>query len=124
MCGNRDEGRAMALRAQKLNPRDPRGWLMSGVLALASVIDEDYAEAARLAEQALAQNGRFAVALRVLAVALVKLGQTEQARIAVSTLLRVEPDLTVSAFFARIPVPLASMARTYAESLQIAGLPE
>lgn len=124
MCGNRDEGRAMALRAQKLNPRDPRGWLMSGVLALASVIDEDYAEAARLAEQALAQNGRFAVALRVLAVALVKLGQTEQARIAVGTLLRVEPDLTVSAFFARIPVPLASMARTYAESLQIAGLPE
>lgn len=124
MCGNVREGRAMVLRAKALNPRDPHGWLTAGVLALAAIIEEDYSEAVRLAEQALTQNARFSVALRVLAVALVKLGEVERARRVANELLRIEPDLTVSAFFARIPMPLADMAKTYAEALEIAGLPK
>ena len=44
----------MVVRAQRLNPRDPRGRLMSGVMAIVAVIDEDYAEAVRWAERALA----------------------------------------------------------------------
>ena len=124
MCGNQDAGREMVARAQRLNPRDPRGWLMSGVMAIAAVIDEDYAEAVRWAERALAQNRRFAVALRVVAVALVRLGQHDRARQAVRELLEIEPELTISGFFARIPVPLESMAKAYANALKTAGLPE
>ena len=123
MCGNQAEGRAMVERAHRLNPRDPRGWLMSGAMAIAAVVDEDYADALRWAERALAQNQRFAVALRVMAVASVKLGQMNRARQAVQALLEIEPGLTVSGFFARIPVPLESMARAYAEALTAAGLP-
>ncbi len=123
MCGNQQAGREMAARAQRLNPRDPRGWLMSGVMAIAAVIDENYPEALRWADQALAQNRHFAVALRVVAVASVKLGQPDRARHAVQQLLEIEPELTVSGFFARIPVPLESMAKTYAEALEEAGLP-
>jgi tetratricopeptide (TPR) repeat protein len=124
MCGNRDAGREMVSRARRLNPRDPRGWLMSGVMAIAAVIDEDYEEALRWAEHALSQNRRFAVALRVVAVALVRLGQRDRARRVVRELLEIEPELTVSRFFARIPVPLESMAKTYAEALKAAGLPD
>jgi TolB-like protein/Flp pilus assembly protein TadD len=124
MCGNQDAGREMVARAQRLNPRDPRGWLMSGVMAIAAVIDEDYAEAVRWAERALAQNRRFAVALRVVAVALVRLGEQDRARQAVRELLEIEPELTISGFFARIPVPLESMAKAYADALKTAGLPE
>jgi TolB-like protein/Flp pilus assembly protein TadD len=124
MCGNQAQGRAMVARAQRLNPRDPRGWLMSGVMAIAAVIDEDYGEAARWADRALAQNRRFAVALRAAAVARVKLGQQDGARQAVQELLEVEPELTISGFFARIPVPLDSMVQTYADALKAAGLPE
>ncbi|MEA2788063.1 MAG: hypothetical protein QOG73_469 [Acetobacteraceae bacterium] len=124
MCGNQGAGREMVARARRLNPRDPRGWLMSGVMAIAAVIDEDYAEAVRWAERALAQNRRFAVALRVVAVARVRLGEQDRARQAVRELLEIEPDLTVSGFFARIPVPLESMAKTYADALKTAGLPE
>jgi TolB-like protein/Flp pilus assembly protein TadD len=124
MCGNQGAGREMVARAQRLNPRDPRGWLMSGVMAIAAVIDEDYAEAVRWAERALAQNRRFAVALRVLAVALVRLGEQDRARQAVRELLEIEPELTISGFFARIPVPLESMAKAYADALKTAGLPE
>ncbi|RFB78266.1 winged helix-turn-helix domain-containing protein [Methylovirgula sp. 4M-Z18] len=123
MCGNGGNGRAMVERAQRLNPRDPRGWLMSGVMALAAVIDENYAEALRWAERSLAQNRRFAPALRVVAVANVKLGRLDRARTAVAELLEIEPGLTISGFFARIPVPLESMAKTYADALKAAGLP-
>ncbi len=123
MCGNGTDGRAMVERAQRLNPRDPRGWLMSGVIALAEAIDEHYAEALAWADRALAQNRRFAVALRVTAVACVKLGEPDRARKAVVELLDIEPDLTVSGLFARIPFPLERMAKTYADALQQAGLP-
>ena len=124
MCGNQAQGREMLLRARRLNPRDPRDWFSAGALAIADVIDRNYTEAISWADKALAQNRRFAVALRVLAVALVKTGQQPRAAQTVKELLAIEPDLTISAFFARIPVPLADLARTYAEALRLAGLPD
>ncbi|HJS87379.1 MAG TPA: winged helix-turn-helix domain-containing tetratricopeptide repeat protein [Acetobacteraceae bacterium] len=124
MRGNQGTGREMIARARRLNPSDPRGWLMSGAMAIAAVIDGNYAEAVTWAEKALAQNRRFAVALRVLAVALVKIGRRGRAAQVVQELLKIEPALTISGFFTRIPVPLESMARTYAEALRAAGLPE
>lgn len=123
MNGHVEEGRAMVERAQRLNPRDPRGWLADGVLSLAGVIEEDWPIALRWAEKSLAQNRRFAVALRVAAVAHVKLGQIERARGAVADLLEIEPGLTISGLFTRIPFPLERMAHTYAEALALAGLP-
>ena len=123
MCGRQAVGREMVVRARQLSPRDPRGWLMSGVLAITAVIDEDFAEALLWAERALVQNARFAVALRVAAVALVKLGEPERAKKAVQDLLAVEPGLTVSGFFARIPVPVDSMRQTYGDALREAGVP-
>jgi tetratricopeptide (TPR) repeat protein len=123
MCGNGAEGRAMVARAQRLNPRDPRGWLMSGVMAVAALIDGDDSAAIDWAERALAQNRRFAVALRVLAVAHVRLGRLDLARDAVAEMLAIEPQLTISGFLARIPFPLERTAKLYAEALAIAGLP-
>ena len=49
-------------RAQRLNPRDPRGWFMSGVRAIAAIVEGNYPEAVAWAEKALAQSRRFAVA--------------------------------------------------------------
>ena len=95
MCGNQGVGRGMIVRARRIAPRDPRGWLTSGALALAAIVDENYPEAATWAERALAQNRRFAVALRALAVACVKLGEVERARRAVEELVAIEPELTV-----------------------------
>ena len=123
MNGRVAEGRAMVERAQRLNPRDPRGWLADGVLALASVIEEDYPAALRWAEKSLAQNRRFAVVMRVAAVAYVKLGQMDRARRVVEDLLAIEPGLTISGLFERIPFPLDRMVRTYADALSAAGLP-
>lgn len=124
MRGQQQAGRALLDRARRLNPLDPHGWFVSGALAIAAIIDENYAEAIAWADKALLQNRRFAVALRALAVALVKTGAHERAAQVVEELLTIEPELTVSAFFARIPVPVESMAKTYADALKAAGLPE
>jgi hypothetical protein len=114
----------MIERARRLNPRDPRGWFMSGAMGIAAIMDENYPEAVIWAERALIQNRRFAVALRVLAVALVKVGQRDRAAQVVRDMLAIEPELTVSGFLTRIAVPDEAMARTYAEALREAGLPE
>jgi TolB-like protein len=124
MAGNQAAGRELILRAQRLNPRDPRGWFGSAAMAICAVADEDFAEAIRWADRALAQNRRFAVALRVLIVALVKSGALARAAQVAQELLTVEPELTVSTFRSRIPFPVASMAATYAEALHAAGVPE
>ena len=124
MRGNQPAGREMVERARRLSPRDPRRWFMSGAMAIAAIIDENYPEAITWAEKALVQNRRFAVALRALAVALVQIGQRDRAAQIVQELLTIEPKLTISGFLTRIPVPLQSMARTYAEALRAAGLPE
>ncbi|WP_441242226.1 winged helix-turn-helix domain-containing tetratricopeptide repeat protein [Tardiphaga sp. 768_D3_N2_1] len=124
MRGQQQAGRALLDRTRHLNPLDPHGWFVSGALAIAAIIDENYTEAIGWADKALLQNRRFAVALRALAVALVKTGEHERAAQVVEELLTIEPELTVSAFFARIPVPVESMAQTYAAALKAAGLPE
>ncbi|WP_146687002.1 winged helix-turn-helix domain-containing tetratricopeptide repeat protein [Bradyrhizobium canariense] len=124
MRGNQATGRRMIERALRLSPREPRGWFMSGAMAIAAIIDQNYPEAVSWAEKALVQNRRFAVALRALAVALVQTGQRDRAEQVVQELLKIEPELTISGFLTRIPVPLETMARTYAEALRSAGLPE
>jgi TolB-like protein len=124
MRGNQNAGRTMVERARRLSPRDPRGWFTSAALAIAAVADEDYGGAIAWAEKALTQNRRFAVALRVLIVALVKVGEGERASLIARELLEIEPDLTVSGFFKRIPFPRDTLAATYAGALRAAGVPE
>ena len=124
MRGNQAAGRGMIERAQRLNPRDPRGWFAFGAMAIAAVADENYPEAIQWAEKALTQNRRFAAALRVLIVALVKLGEMDRAGAIARELLVVEPELTISGFFKRIPFPRDTMATTYAAALRAAGVPE
>ena len=97
---------------------------MSGALSISALIDENYQEAIAWSEKALVQNRRFAVALRVLTVALVNVGQRDRAAEVARELLKIEPELTVSGFLARIPFPLESLSRTYAEALKAAGVPE
>jgi TolB-like protein len=124
MRGNQKAGRMTIERARRLSPRDPRGWFTSGAMAIAAIADESYPEAIAWAEKALTQNRRFAVALRVLIVALIKLGQRDRAVRIAQELLAVEPDLTITGFFARIPFPVDVLAQTYADALRAAGVPE
>jgi Flp pilus assembly protein TadD len=85
---------------------------MYGAMATAAMIDENYPEAVTWAQKALVQNRRFAAALRVLAVALIKVGQRDGATQVVQEMLAIEPQMTISGFLSRVPV--LSTAKTYA----------
>jgi tetratricopeptide (TPR) repeat protein len=66
-------------RAERLNPRDPRGWIRTGGMAFAHFVEGRFDEAASWAQNALAQSPRSAAALQILAASLAKLGQSDKA---------------------------------------------
>ena len=120
--GDPKRGRALIERSHRLSPRHPRGWFMATAMAIACVADRDYPTAIGWAEKAVAQNSRFAIALRVLAVALVNDGQIDRAKSIVARVLQNEPKLTISELSLRLPpVPLRVV---FVDSLRKAGLPD
>ena len=109
-------------RAQQLNPRAPREWFMSTAMALACFAARRFDETVSWSEKALTQNRRFVVALRILASALAKLGQREQAADVVQEILKIDPHLTVSALRANRTWE-AGFRNQHCEGLRLAGLP-
>ena len=72
----------------------------------------------------MAQNRRFGIALRVLAVALVNMGELERAKQVASEAMKIEPQLTVSSMQTRLPLNNQPVTDNYKEALRKAGVPE
>ena len=119
-------GKALQLlqRAERLSPRDPRAWFMATAAALAHLVDANYEAAASCAKRALAQNPRFAMALRLLAASLAKMGELDQAAETMQKMLEIEPQLTVSKLRARLTFMPQSIWMNLAEGLCLAELPQ
>ena len=112
-------------RAERLSPRDPRGWLIATGLGAAYGNAGRFEEAVSWCEAALVQNPRFTVALRVLAVSLARLGQREKANAVIQELLKIEPQLTLSNLRARIRfMDGTPRGNAFLDALRLAGLPE
>jgi TolB-like protein/Tfp pilus assembly protein PilF len=115
----------MYQRAERLSPRDPRGWLFATGMGMALFFLDRFDEAAYWAEKALVDNPRCTIALRTLAGSLAKMGQREKAAIVVQTMLKVEPQLTLSIWRARLKwLDETPWGNRYVEALRLAGLPE
>src|SRR5262245_40715145 len=121
--GNSRKSMELCVRAERLNPRDPRGWMIATSLGIAQFAERRFAEAAACFEKAVLHNPRFTIALRDLAATYAVLGETEKARAAIDRVLKIEPELTLTKLRAR--------TRFYAENwlgftdgLRLAGLPE
>jgi TolB-like protein len=121
-----NSGKAMQLlqRAERLSPRDQRAWFIAAGVALAHLVEERYEQAASSAKKALAQNPRFAIALRHLAISLVNMGELDQAAETMKKMLEIEPQLTLSKLRARLTFIPSSIWSSFAEGLRRAGLPE
>lgn len=122
--GNSGKALELLRRAQRLSPRDPRGWFIASGMALAHVVDGHFEEAAACAQIAVDQNPRSTIALRFLAGSLAKLGRMEKARDALEDMLRIEPDLTLARLRARLLGIDNRVWNKVAEGLRLAGLPE
>jgi TolB-like protein/DNA-binding CsgD family transcriptional regulator len=121
-----DQDKALELfaRAERLNPRDPRGWAYAGSIAVAYFVHGQPDQAAAIAQAALLQNSRHAVALRALAASFAATGQREAAAAALRELLKIDPTLTISRLRARLMFMHETVWRTYADGLRLAGLRE
>jgi tetratricopeptide (TPR) repeat protein len=122
--GNPGKAIELCLRANRLSPRDPRGWFVVTALAFAHFYEGRFEEAKCWAEKALGHNPRFAVALRCLAVSLAKLGQSDKATAIAREVLKIEPQFTISGFRAQLRVLDDSLGKRYVDALRLAGFPE
>ena len=122
--GHTPKGLELLFRASRLNPRDPRGWLITSHLAWAHLIEGHLDEAISAAERVVHQNPRSAYALRFLAAGLAKRGRLNYAAEAIRGVLRVEPQLTLTKLRARLMFIDEKTWNDYSAALRVAGLPE
>lgn len=121
---NQEKAFELFRRAERLNPRDRRGWGFGGMMAVAHLVDGQFDRAAAIAERALLQNPRSAIALRALAASLAKMGQREEATELMRTVLKIDPNITISKLRTRIMFMDEGVWQRYADGLRRAGLPE
>jgi TolB-like protein/Flp pilus assembly protein TadD len=77
--GNPSKALELLLRAQRLSPRDPRGWFITGGIAAAYLHEGRFDEAISASRRALDLNPRDTGMLRTLAACLVKQGRQSEA---------------------------------------------
>jgi TolB-like protein/Flp pilus assembly protein TadD len=121
--GNYDIALELLLRAERLGPRDPRGWFVKTELAFAYYLAGRQDEAASMAERVLNQKPRFGMAFRIIAASSVKRGRQREAEDAVRRALEIEPQLTLTRLRPRVMANESDWLQ-YSSDLRRAGLPE
>ncbi len=122
--GNIGKAVECAHRAERLNPRDPRGWANLTILAFAHFLEDRFEEAASTAKHGLVLNSRYTVLLRILAASLAKLDRRMKQQNVMRQILTIEPQLTLSKQRARSMFIAESVWSKYSEGLRLAGMPE
>jgi TolB-like protein/Flp pilus assembly protein TadD len=124
MSDNPEKALELLRRAQRLSPRDPRGWLIVASLGLAYFADGKFEEAAPFARRASQHNPRYGASLRVLAASLALLGRRDEAAETIQRQLKIEPQLSISKLRIRLSFMHDRVLNRLAEGLKLAGLPE
>jgi TolB-like protein/DNA-binding winged helix-turn-helix (wHTH) protein len=120
-CGRWQEGGEAARRALRLSPRDPLAAIYSGVAGYAEFVGRNYAEAMRLAREALRQRLDFAGAHRILTAAAAMAGEIDVAKAALAEARRAQPNISLA--WAANELPLLPEEREhFLEGLRRAGL--
>ena len=114
----------MFQRAERLSPRDPRGWFIAAGLSLAFFLEGQFDRAVSAANRALLGNPRSAVTLRIFAATLAASGKTQEAAAVVNDLRHIDPNLTISRWRARTTFYDKAVQEKIVDGLRIAGLPE
>jgi tetratricopeptide (TPR) repeat protein len=122
--GNPSKALELLFRAERLSPRDPRGWFITGGIA-AYLHEGRFDEAISASRRALDLNPRDTGMLRTLAACLIKHGRQSEAAEAARKVLDAEPQLTLTALRARGKHLMNSkLWNEYSAALRVAGIPE
>jgi TolB-like protein len=112
------------VRAERLSPRDPRGWYITWVMSLAYFMEGLFADAVSAAKKSLNQNPRSTLALRLLAASLAKQGELKLAAEVMRQMREIEPQLTLTKLRTRLMHFQEDFWQEYSAALRLAGLPE
>ena len=122
--GSADKGLELLYRAERLSPRELRGWSVTQAIASAYFRAGRFDECISRCRRALNHSPRNAMTLRLLAAGLAKRGrQTEAAQVAREA-LAIEPHLTLTKLRARSMHLSAEWWSEYSAALRVAGIPE
>jgi TolB-like protein/Flp pilus assembly protein TadD len=122
MMADSANGLTLLRRAERLSPRDPRGWFIATGVGLAHFVERRFDEAAVWAQRALTHNRRYTPAHRLLAASLTSLGDEEEAAKIIQEMLRIDPEFSISSLRNRIAFAKESFRIPYVEALCLAGL--
>lgn len=121
--GEGDVAVADTQRALKLTPLDPHRYFYDSLSATACLAAHQYERALELANRSLRVNRNKTSTLRAKAVAQWKLGHSEAARVTVSELLALEPNLTISSWLSRSPSATYPIGADWAHVFSELGIP-
>lgn len=109
--------------ALRFSPFDALNYLPYCALANAFFSQKRYEASAEAARNALEVNPRFSVAQAYLAAALVRLGRTDEAKVAADAVLGLEPSFTIRGFSATVG-HMPEVFSAFANAWRDVGLPD
>ena len=118
------EAKDHTLKALALSPLDPQLYFFQSLMASSFLAAEEYENALEMAAASQLTNGSHISTLRVIAIANLRLGRNDQARLAVKNLLQHDPSFTIKSYLERIPIGRFDLGKSFAEALRDAGVPE
>ncbi len=124
ICDQAEAGLEHAEAAIRVSPGDPSAFIFHTSTALAHLCCGRMAEAVDCATRSAGIYDSWDTTYRVLGSALAHLGRIDEARAAVTRLLELAPNLTVSGLRERWPLRNKETLEMILEGLRLAGLPE
>jgi adenylate cyclase len=112
-----------AKRSLRLSPLDPERSVTLAALSLAAQMQGEKAEALRIARQAV-RGSSYMSAQKALLVALVQMGELEEARAEAQRVLARSPGFTVARQKALMPFRDPDFSAQFLEAFRAAGIPE
>ncbi len=124
MLGRPDTSELHAERSLRLSPFDPLRYVPETTLAAAKLAAGECEAALACVRRGLEANPVFAPGLTTLALCLVRLGRTEEARATVQRLLEIAPDTRIATLQERYLFANGLGIDRIMADLRVAGLPE
>jgi adenylate cyclase len=124
LLGRPDEAEYHAGRSLRLSPFDPLRHIPESTLAVASLAAGQNEAALIHARRSLEANPAFTPGLTTLALCLVRLGRSEEARAAVRRIIELAPDTRVANLQERYLFANGLGFDRVVADLRVAGLPE
>jgi tetratricopeptide (TPR) repeat protein len=112
------------VRAMRLSPQDTQMFGIQAAMAWAHFFAGRYQEAMTSAQKALHEQSNYFLALSILAGSCSAAGREAEARSALESLRRLDPDLRVSSLREVFPIRRSEHFARLAEALRKAGLPD